>query len=252
MELAVDPAQATAFMLANVRMLAFLFVAPPFSNSAVPVRVKVGLSAALALVITPKLAVPDTMVDTAALLGGVVFQAAIGLAMGFMIMVLFAAVQSAGALVDHSAALSSATIFDPFSSSGLSPMARMYQMLATLLLFSSGGYLLFIAGVMRSFEAVPIEGFDIGRAGEAFTRGVGDFFVAALQIGLPLVASLFMAELLLGLLAKAAPQMNLLVIGFGVKSLLLLGIGGMTLSLLPRGIEMLVDMSVRGMGAVAG
>lgn len=252
MQLALDPTQATTFVLASVRLLAFLLVAPPFSNSAVPIRVKIGLSAVLALVITPRLTVPDAMVDTAGLLAGIVFQVGIGVSMGFMIMVLFSAVQSAGALVDYSAALSSATIFDPFSSSGQSPMARLYQVLATLLLFSSGGYLLFLAGVMRSFEAAPLSGLDLGNVGHTLMGGVSDFFVAALQIGLPLLAALFMAELLLGLLAKAAPQLNLLVIGFGVKSLILLGVGGVALALLPRAVEMLVDMSLRGMSAMTG
>ena len=115
MELAIDPAQATAFVLASVRLLAFMLVAPPFANTAVPIRIRIGLSAALALVVSPRLDVPAEMVDTAGLLAGVVFQIAIGVSMGFVIMVLFAAVQSAGALVDYSAALSSAMIFDPFS-----------------------------------------------------------------------------------------------------------------------------------------
>lgn len=252
MHLAVDPAQATAFVLASVRILAFLLVAPPFSNASVPMRVKIGLSAALAMAITPRLAVPEAMVDTAGLLGGVVFQAAIGVAMGFTIMLLFAAVQSAGALIDHSAALSSATIFDPFSSNGQAPVARLYQMLATLLLFSSGGYLLFLGGLMRSFDAAPVDGLDLGRVGETLTTGIANFFVAALQIGLPLVAALFMAELLLGLLAKAAPQMNLLLIGFSMKSLILIGVGGVAIGLLPRAVEMIVDLSLRGMGSVVG
>ncbi len=252
MHLAIDPAQATAFVLASVRILAFLIVAPPFSNASVPMRVKIGLSSALALVVTPRLEVPPEMVDTAGLLAGVVFQVAVGVSMGFLVMVLFSAVQSAGALIDQSAALSSATIFDPFSSSGQSPMGRLYQLLATMLLFSSGGYLLFIAGVLRSFDAAPLDGFDLGRVGHTLTEGLGDFFVAALQIGLPILAALFMAELLLGLLAKAAPQMNLLVIGFGMKSLVLLGVGSVALALLPRAVEMLVDMSLSGMGRIAG
>ena len=65
-------------------------------------------------------------------------------------------------------------------------------------------------------------------------------------------AALFMAELLLGLLAKAAPQLNLLIIGFGTKSLVLLAVGGAALALLPRAVELIVDMSLTGMGRIAG
>lgn len=252
MDLHIDPGQAAVFMLASVRILAFMVIAPPFANSSIPVRVRVGLSAAMALVITPRMAVPDGLLDTAGLLAAIVYQAAMGVSLGFLVMMLFSAVQSAGALIDFSSGLSSASVFDPFAGAGASPMARLYQMLTTLLLFSTGGYLLFLGGIMRSFEAAPMGGLDVADLGAVLTEGMGNFLVAALQIGLPLLAALFMAELLLGLLAKAAPQMNLLVIGFGAKSLILVGLGGIALPLLPRAVELLVDLSMRAMSSVAG
>ena len=252
MDLGVDAVQVVTFVLASVRIIAFLMVAPPFAGNAVPIRIKAGLSFVLALVITPRMAGTIESIDAAALIAGVVYQAVMGLALGLIVLMLFSAVQSAGSLIDFSVGFSSAAIFDPFAGTGLSPMARLYQMLATLLLFSTGGYLLFIGGLMRSFEAAPMSGFDIGRIGSVLTDGLGNFFVAALQIGLPVLAALFMAELLLGLMAKAAPQMNMLIIGFSMKSLILLGLGGLALPLLPRAIEMIVDMSLEGMSAIAG
>lgn len=252
MDLVLDPAQATSFVMASTRIVAFLLIAPPFAGAGIPVRIKVGLSAVLALLVTPRLALTVGEVDTAMLLGGVVYQAAMGIALGFIVMLLFSSVQAAGHLIDFSSALSSASVFDPFAQAGLSPMARIYQMLATLLLFTSGGYLLFIGGLLRSFDAAPMSGFRIDKIGQVLTEGLGNFFVAAIQIGLPLLAALFMAELLLGLLAKAAPQMNMLVLGFGTKSLILLGFGGLALALLPRAVETIVEMAMRGMAAVAG
>jgi flagellar biosynthesis protein FliR len=250
--LELNAVQVVTFVLASVRIVAFLVIAPPFAGNSVPMRVKAGLSFALALVVTPRMAGTIESIDVASLIFGVVYQAIMGAALGFIVLILFSAVQAAGTLVDFSAGLSSAAIFDPFAGTGLSPMARLYQMLATLLLFSTGGYLLFIGGVMRSFEAAPMSGFDIGNIASVLTDGLVNFFVAALQIGLPLLAALFMAELLLGLLAKAAPQMNLLVVGFSTKSLILIGLGGMALPLLPRAIETIVDMSLRGMSSIAG
>lgn len=252
MDLGFDAVQVVTFVLASVRIIAFLMIAPPFAGAAVPMRIKTGLSFVLALVITPRMAGTVESIDTAALLVGVVYQAVMGVALGFIVLMLFSSVQAAGSLIDFSAGFSSASIFDPFAGAGLSPMARMYQMLATLLLFTTGGYLLFIGGLMRSFEAAPMSGFDIGHISSVLTKGLANFFVAALQIGLPVLAALFMAELLLGLLAKAAPQMNLLVIGFSTKSLILLGLGGLALPLLPRAVETIVDLSLRGMSAIAG
>ena len=252
MGLTLDPAQAATFLMASVRILAFLLVAPPFAGAAVPARVKVGMSVVLAMLVTPRMTSTLAGLDTASIFMGIIYQAAMGVALGGIILILFSAVQAAGQLIDFSAAFSSAAVFDPFSQSSSTPVGRLYQMLATLLLFSSGGYLLFIGGVLRSFDAAPMSGFDLGRVGATLTEGVANFFVAALQIAAPMLAALFMAELLLGLMAKAAPQMNMLIVGFGAKSLLVLGLGGTALVLLPRAVEGIVDMALRGMGAIVG
>ena len=252
MGLTLDPAQAATFVMASVRIMAFLLVAPPFAGAMVPTRVKVGMSVVLAMIVTPRMTETLSGVDTASVISGIVFQAAMGAALGFIILILFSAVQAAGQLIDFSAAFSSAAAFDPFSQASSTPVARLYQMLATLLLFSTGGYLLFIGGLLRSFDAAPMSGFELGTISATLTEGLANFFVAALQIAAPLMAALFMAELLLGLLAKAAPQMNLLVIGFGTKSLVVLGLGGMALMLLPRAVELIVDMALRGMAAIVG
>ncbi|UDY37195.1 flagellar biosynthetic protein FliR [Dermatobacter hominis] len=251
MDIHVDAAQVATLLMASVRVLAFLCIAPPFAGPAVPVKVKVGMSVALALVVTPRLTGQMGDIDLAHLVVGVVFQAGIGLALGFLVSMLFSAVQAAGQLVDVSVGFSSAAIYDPFAQAGLSPMARLYQILATLLLFSTGGYLLIIGGLLRSFDATA-QDVSIRRIDAVLVDGLGTFFVAALQIGLPLLAALFMAELLLGLLTKAAPQLNLLVVGFGAKSLILLVLGASALVLLPRGVEMIVDQAMRGMAAIAG
>lgn len=252
MGLTLDPAQAATFVMASVRILAFLLVAPPFAGAVVPARVKAGMSVVLALLVTPRMTDTLAGVDAASIIAGIVYQAAMGVALGFIILILFSAVQAAGQLIDFSAAFSSAAAFDPFSQASSTPVARLYQMLATLLLFASGGYLLFIGGLLRSFDAAPMSGFDLGAVGTTLTEGVANFFVAALQIAAPLMAALFMAELLLGLLAKAAPQMNLLVIGFGAKSLVVLTLGGAALALLPRAVDRIVEMALRGMAAIAG
>lgn len=252
MSLLLDPVQATSYVLAITRIVAFFIISPPFAGAGMPLRVKIGLSSVLALVVTPRLATSVGAMGTTALLGGVVYQAAIGVALGFVVKLLFSAVQAAGQLIDFSAAFSSAQVFDPFAGAGLTPMGRLYQMLATLLLFTSGGYLLLIGGLMRSFDAAPVGGLRLDRLSTVMIQGLGNFVVAALQIALPILAALFMAELLLGLLARAAPQLNMLVLGFGTKGLIVFGLGGMGLLLLPRAIGAIVEMALRSMSALLG
>ena len=104
MGLTLDPAQAATFVMASVRIMAFLLVAPPFAGAMVPTRVKVGMSVVLAMIVTPRMTETLAGVDTASVIAGIVFQAAMGAALGFIILILFSAVQAAGQLIDFSAA----------------------------------------------------------------------------------------------------------------------------------------------------
>lgn len=252
MDLRIDPVLVVTVVLASTRMLSFLMVAPPFAGPAVPVRVKVGLSVALSLLMVGRVDAAQVGLELPSLVAGVAYQVLVGASLGFLVQLMFSVVQSAGAMVDFNAAFSGAVLYDPFAQAGLSPMARLYQLLATVLLFTSGGALLFVGGVMRSFDAAPLSGLSIDRVGELLTDRFGNFLVAALQIAFPLLVALFMAELVLGLLSKAAPQLNLLVVGFGVKSLIVIFLGALCLPLLPWAVEMIVGTSMRAIGSLAG
>jgi flagellar biosynthetic protein FliR len=252
-DIRIDPLAVVTVVLAATRFVVFFLVAPPFSSPAVPARVKVGLSLTLALATVGRIDAPDDMMlELVPLILAVGYQVLVGAALGFVVNLIFSAVQSAGALVDYSAAFSSGVLYDPFAGAGLSPMARLYQLLATSLLFTSGGYLLFVAGIVRSFEAAPLSGLSLGGLGELLTDRLGSMVIAAIQIALPLLVALFMAELVLGLMARAAPQLNLLVVGFGVKSAIVLGLGVVALPLLPHAVNLLVAAATRSMGLAVG
>jgi flagellar biosynthesis protein FliR len=251
--LRIDPAVVITIVLASTRFVTFFLIAPPFASSVVPVRVKVGLSVALSLVMVGRLDGPSVAAfELPGLMAAVAYQVLVGASLGFIVLLVFAAVQSAGAIIDFSAAFSGAVLYDPLAGAGLSPMSRLYQLLATTLLFTSGGYLLFVAGIVRSFEAAPLAGLELGELGELLTGRLADMVVAAIQIALPLLVALFMAELVLGLVARAAPQLNLLVVGFGVKSAIILGLGVVALPLLPHAVNLLVATAARSMGIAAG
>jgi flagellar biosynthetic protein FliR len=248
----LDPLLVTSVVLASTRILAFLVVAPPFAGPIVPIRVKVGLAAALGLVATGRFEVGPKVLETPALIFSMGYQVVVGAALGFIVLMLFSVVQSAGALIDLNAAFSGAVLYDPFGQAGASPMARMYQLLATVILFTSGGHLLLIGGIVRSFQVAPLEGFDLGELGSVLVEGLGGLLVAAIQIALPLLAALFLAEVVLGLLARAAPQMNVLMVGFGVKSIILLLLGGIAIPLIPLAVNHVVDLSMQAMSTVTG
>ena len=137
-------------MLASVRMVAFLVLAPPFSFSGIPLRVKGMLSVALSLLVAPQAAhgLPGVL-DTGPFLLALVSQLVIGALLGFLVMVVFAAVQSAGNLIDLFAGFQLSQAFDPQMHVNGAQITRLMQMTALGLLFASGGAELLLASAHR-------------------------------------------------------------------------------------------------------
>jgi flagellar biosynthetic protein FliR len=118
------------------------------------------------------------------------------------------------------------------------------------LLFVTNGHLLLIRGFMASFDAVGFHGPPLADLTDLFVRDLGMFLVAAIEIAAPLLAALFLSEVALGILARAAPQMNVFILGFPLKILLTLVLGGLALPLLPGAMEALGGRALDHMGAV--
>jgi flagellar biosynthetic protein FliR len=239
--LQIDPTLLVGFLFAAVRTAAWIAVAPPFNSSGIPAKVKVAVSVSLAFVLAPHYEGGVDPLDTAAFFGGLLYQALAGLALGFGVLVLFSSFQAAGSMIDLSAAFSSATMYDPFSNAAASPMARLYQVLAITILFVTDGHLMLVRGLLASFEAAPLDGLQLESVASTLIADLGNFFVAAVQIAFPMLAALFLAEVVLGLLSRAAPQLNILVIGFNVKIMLLLLLGGLALVVLPGAVQRVVE-----------
>lgn len=220
-------------MLCAVRIVAFLVVAPPFAQRAIPGTVKVALGTGLALAVAPGLD-PVVTDGTAAFVGELVLQATVGAGTGFLVHVVFAAVQAAGSLVDLFGGFQLAAAFDPMSQTSGAQFSRLYQMLASVLLFASDGYQVVVGGLLRTFDALPLGVvLDPAALAGSLTTGLGDMFVAALQIAGPLLVVLFLADVGLGLLTRVAPALNAFALGFPLKILLTLTLAGFALLALP-------------------
>jgi flagellar biosynthetic protein FliR len=207
--------------------------------------VKIGIAAAIALPVADSVADDAPILDVGPLLAAVVLQVAIGLSLGFVIFLLFSAVQAAGELIDLFGGFTVAPAFDPLSNAQSSTFGRFYQLLATTLLFVINGHILLIRGFMTSFDAISVTGPTLEDFSGNLLQTLGLFFIAAIEIAAPLLAALFLAEVGLGLLARAAPQMNVFLIGFPIKILLTLLLGGLALPLLPGSIQSLLDQALR-------
>jgi len=239
-------------MLASVRLVAFLVVAPPFHLRTFPGPVKVGLAMGLGLVVGPRAEAASDMVPGAMLVGGtgqflgaLVLQAVAGLGLGFLVRMIFAAVQTAGSFIDLFGGFQLASGYDPMSQTEGATFAKFYNMAALALLFASNGHQLVLAGLFRSFDAMPLnKGLNMDAMGNFLTNGLGELMLAALQIAGPLMVVLFLADVGLGLLTRVAPALNAFALGFPLKIFITLSLGSIAFLTLPAIIGTLTERAV--------
>lgn len=239
-----------AYVMGVVRASAWIVLVPPFGTRAIPAMVKIGLAGAIALPAASTLAQEPPALDVPSLIGAVTLQVAMGLSLGFITMLAFAAVQAAGSLIDLFAGFSVAQAFDPMTETQTALFGRFYQLLAATLLFAINGHLLLFRGFMTSFEVVGLQAPGLGDLSELAVDGLSAFMIAAVEIAAPLLAALFLTEVALGLLARAAPQMNVFILGLPLKVLLTIGLAGLALPILPGALEALLTRAVRSGGSI--
>ncbi|MEX1080040.1 MAG: flagellar biosynthetic protein FliR [Homoserinimonas sp.] len=245
MELAFSMGWIEAVMLAGVRMTTFMFIAPPFSYNAFPRRVKAMLGIGLALAVSPQVVPGYGERELPGFLGALVMEILIGAMLGFLVFIVFAAVQSAGSLIDLFGGFQMAQGFDPGSMINGAQFARLFHMTALALLFASGGYQLIIGGLVRSFTALPIgAGLDLAAPAEAMVHGVTQMFLASVQIAGPLLVVLFLADAGLGLLTRVAPALNAFALGFPLKILLTVTLAAVVFVALPSVVSTLTGDAV--------
>ncbi|WP_125614325.1 flagellar biosynthetic protein FliR [Specibacter cremeus] len=227
MHIPINAGWLEACLLATVRITAFVVIAPPFSYNAIPARIKGMLAIGLALAMTARL--PARAVsDTGPFVLSLLLELVTGAALGLLVFIVFSAVQAAGSLLDTFGGFAMAQVFDPQSMVNGAQFTRLFQMTALALLFASDGYQLIIAGLVRSFDAVPLGGaLDLTHPVTAMTGALTQMFLASMQIAGPLLVVLFLADAGLGLLTRVAPALNAFAMGFPLKIMLLLALGGL-------------------------
>ena len=180
-------------------------------------------------------------------------QALIGLAMGYVTMLLFSAIGAAGSLIDLFGGFALAAAWDPLGMNMNTVFGRFHQMLATVLLLATGGHLLVIGGLLSTFKFLPLTGLpDISGWDGVLATAFSMFFTVAVQMALPMIAVLFVADLALALLTKVAPQLNALNVMFPAKVGLTLLLLGMSFPMLPQAVEHLVGLANEAMATMAG
>ena len=227
-----------------LRISAMFAVSPILSARMVPVRIRLLLALAVASLLAPL--IPSASgIDPMSAEGLLVsiHQVMIGLAMGFILQLVFAALAIAGESVALSMGLGFASMVDPQNGIQVPIVSSYYVIVATLLFLVLNGHLALIGVLADSFYSLPV-GID-GVARESLWH-LGQWgsrmFMGALLIALPALTSMLLVNLAFGVITRAAPQLNIFAVGFPVT--LLLGFVVLMLSvpsLTPRFTELLTN-----------
>ena len=214
-----------------LRVLALFTSAPVFSMRVIPVRTRIGLAflvAVCAQAVLPEQ--PVISLNSREAAGAVVQQVGIGLAMGFAVRLVFAAVELAGEIIGLQMGLNFASFFDPASHAQVSAVARFFGNISMLLFVVINGHLMVLMAVVKSFDSFPVGGNFLQAIGQMRLHELGaSLFSSALWIALPMIALLLFVNLTLGIISRVAPQMNIYAVGFPVT--LTVGMLGITATL---------------------
>jgi flagellar biosynthesis protein FliR len=237
---------AIALTLAFVRSVAWVTICPPFSNKSIPMMLKIGLAGAIAFFAAGTLQHDTLPLTDAQVLTELVIQAVVGVMLGFVVSIFVTAVVAAGSLVDLFSGLNLPQALDPLSQQQTAIFGQFYNLVLTTLLFTTGAAVVIVEGFMRSFRAVgtSLPPTTPGSLAQTVTGDVVTFFAAATEIAAPVIVVLFCTQILLALLAKAAPQVNVFVFGMPLQILLALIAVGAALAALPNDVINLVGRAM--------
>ena len=200
-----------------VRVGACLMVAPVFGTSFVPARSRLILAAALTLLVAPLLPATNVAVLSATGFGIVAQQMLIGVAMGFVVQIVFDALAMAGQLLANSMGLSFAFNVDPLRGASTPVLGQFYSIIVTLTFLALNGHLAMLEVLVDGFRSLPVGIDGLGTDGLwQVTLWGGQIFRGALLVSLPGVTALLVVNLAFGVVSRAAPSLNLFAIGFPV------------------------------------
>ena len=203
------------FFFPFARVAALVMTAPILSDSSMPQPVRAGLALVVTMVIAPMLPVTAVSPFSGAGIVLLLEQVLVGAAIGFAMQVAFSAVTMAGDMIGLQMGLSFASFVDPEHNEPAPIIGGFLSILLMLYFLSMNGHLQMIAALNDTFQTIPVAGGHLRLADiSTILVAAGDIFVAGFRIALPVIATMLIANLTLGMLMRTAPQVNLLAIGF--------------------------------------
>ncbi len=224
--------QVGFFLLVFARISGVFSTAPVFGSRNIPVYVKAGTVLAISYILFPlvfqtKTMIPENFLSYIAIVIG---EFLLGLIVGWISSLIFSAVQATGQILDMQVGFGIVNIFDPASGQQVPLIGNFKYILAVLIFLSTNSHHILLSALFASFKLIPVTGVVFNTAlSEIVVDIVSGFFIIALKISVPVLATLLLTDVALGILARTMPQMNIFVVGMPVK--IIVGIFVLSLAL---------------------
>lgn len=245
------------FLLILVRVSAMLALSPIFGARNIPLKIKAGLSIFLSLIIFQTIKQIDLNYTTMIGYSIIIIKEMItGLLIGFFANICMTIISFAGQMIDIDIGFSMATLFDPMNQVQETVSGNLYNYFILLMMLATNMHFFIIRALVDSFSVVPIGGilYKPDHMYRTFLQFMSDYMVIGFRIILPIFATILILNVVLGVLAKVAPQMNMFVIGLQLKVFFGFAVLIVTIIFLPNisefvfsEMEKMVNLVIKGM-----
>ncbi len=210
------------FFLIFMRIISFMVVSPLFSFKGIPNLIKIGFSLVLSYLLYMALPRNLSLSEKSFITYGflVVKEVLFGLGLGYVVNLIFISIQMAGQMIDFQIGFSMAIYYDPLTNHNVSLFGNMYYWLGMVLFFAVNGHYYLIYSLAQSFSLVSLDSMSFTKLNlEAIIDLFSNSFLIAFQIAVPIIVIILLVDVIMGILSRTAPQMNILILELPIKVL---------------------------------
>lgn len=213
------------FTLVLGRVSGMILIAPIFGTLSLPRQLRVFLAVAIALLVTPVYldATLPPVTDLATYGRLMANEVAIGMLLGLGVTIMFSGIQVAGQIVSQMSGLSLSDVFDPGFDENVSMFSNLFHLLTLAVFVAIGGHRIMLEAVLQTFAWAPPGHAVLGDSFvDVLTNLMTQSFALGIHAAAPLLIALFLSTIVLGLIGRTLPQINIIAVGFGINSMLTL------------------------------
>ncbi|MTI69471.1 MAG: flagellar type III secretion system protein FliR [Firmicutes bacterium] len=210
------------FFLISVRIGSFMVSSPIFSMKSMPKLLKIGFVFIFSFLLFNVIPLDEGIINNNMLsyFMLIIKETIFGLILGYLTNIIFVSLQMAGQMIDFQSGFAIASSFDPVTGNRISLYGKIYYWLGLILFFVIDGHHYLLYSLAKSFELVSLTKFDLGNLGaDTIGKFFTESFVIAFQIAVPLIFILLLSTIVVGLLARTVPQINIFILGLPLKVL---------------------------------